>query len=178
MIYNNGELPKNWTINTLKEKHTSEPANPDIANAFFRAGYIEIWGRGTLNIVDDCKKAGLPEPKFTDEWGGLAIIFYAGNSSEKKGNKFGEKSPDKTIKDTVKDTTKDTIKDTVKYLSKNELKIYGILKRNPKITSVGLSEIIGINLRNTKKNIEKLKEKGLVKRIGPTKGGYWEIINN
>ncbi len=45
MIYNNGELPENWTIETLTDKHTSEPANPDIAKAFFRAGYIEILGQ-------------------------------------------------------------------------------------------------------------------------------------
>jgi ATP-dependent DNA helicase RecG len=181
MIYNNGELPKNWTVETLKQKHTSEPANPDIAHAFFRAGYIEIWGRGTINIVEDCKKAGLPEPKFTNEWGGLAIIFYAEKTRDSSGkirDKFSEKIFDKKTKNTVKDTIRDTVKDTVKFLSKNEHKIYEIFKHNPKITSVELSEIIGINLRNTKKNIEKLKEKGLIKRIGPAKGGYWKIMED
>ena len=39
-------------------------ANPDIAKAFFRAGYIEHWGRGTVNIIEYCKQAGLPEPDF------------------------------------------------------------------------------------------------------------------
>ncbi|MCD4772279.1 MAG: hypothetical protein K8R41_02715, partial [Bacteroidales bacterium] len=52
-----------------KIKHTSEPANPDIAEAFFRAGYIEIWGRGTVNIVDYCTQVGLPEPTFEGKWG-------------------------------------------------------------------------------------------------------------
>jgi ATP-dependent DNA helicase RecG len=31
---------------------------------------IEAWGRGTIKIVDECKKAGLPEPEFREEFGG------------------------------------------------------------------------------------------------------------
>ena len=41
MIWNFGELPANWTIDTLQKKHSSIPHNPDISNAFFRIGYIE-----------------------------------------------------------------------------------------------------------------------------------------
>ncbi|MCD6115569.1 putative DNA binding domain-containing protein, partial [bacterium] len=61
LIWNSGHLPDTWTVETLKQKHPSLPANPDIANTFFRAGYIEIWGRGTLNVVNYCVDAGLPE---------------------------------------------------------------------------------------------------------------------
>ncbi len=39
-ISNSGTLPQGWTVETLKKHHKSEPANPDIANVFFRAGYI------------------------------------------------------------------------------------------------------------------------------------------
>lgn len=44
MIWNYGELPENWTIDTLQKKHSSVPHNPDISNAFFRIGYVESWG--------------------------------------------------------------------------------------------------------------------------------------
>ena len=83
MIYNSGELPKNWTIENFKVKHKSEPANPDIANAFFRAGYIEVWGRGTLNIVNYCKEAGLPEPDFEYD-SGVTTIFKTSQKVEEK----------------------------------------------------------------------------------------------
>lgn len=36
---------------------------------------IEAWGRGTIHIVDECKKAGLPEPEFREEFGGLSVHF-------------------------------------------------------------------------------------------------------
>jgi predicted HTH transcriptional regulator len=38
-----------------------------------------------------------------------------------------------------------------------------------------LSEIIGISQTAIENNITKLKEKGLLKRIGPAKGGHWEV---
>lgn len=64
MIWNDGLLPENWTISNLTQKHSSKPFNPDIANAFFRSGYIESWGRGTLKIIEKCQEAGLPRPKY------------------------------------------------------------------------------------------------------------------
>jgi ATP-dependent DNA helicase RecG len=51
-----------------------------------------------------------------------------------------------------------------------------LIADNPIITIEELSSKIGINLRNTKNNIASLKEKGLLKRIGPDKGGHWEVI--
>ncbi len=50
------------TVQDLKKKHSSRPHNPILASAFFKGGLIEAWGRGTLKIVDECIKAGLPEP--------------------------------------------------------------------------------------------------------------------
>ena len=41
MLWNPGELPPDWTVAKLKAKHASRPFNPDVANAFFRAGMIE-----------------------------------------------------------------------------------------------------------------------------------------
>ncbi|MDE6728247.1 MAG: hypothetical protein K2J80_09970 [Oscillospiraceae bacterium] len=45
-ISNNCASPREWTIDTLLHPHKSIPFNPSIANVFYRAGYIEAWGRG------------------------------------------------------------------------------------------------------------------------------------
>jgi len=75
MIWNEGKLPENWTVEKLLQKHSSKPHNPDIANAFFRAGYIEAWGRGTIKIVEQCRKHGLPTPEFKNEGSDFWVIF-------------------------------------------------------------------------------------------------------
>jgi len=75
MIWNEGRLPENWTVEKLLQKHSSKPYNPDIANAFFRAGYIEAWGRGTIKIVEQSIKHGLPTPEFKNAGSDFWIIF-------------------------------------------------------------------------------------------------------
>jgi len=78
-----------------------------------------------------------------------------------------------------KDTEKDTVKDTEQgslILQDNEKKALEEIRKNPRITAEQLSKILGINLRNTKKYFANLKKKGLLRRIGPDKGGHWEVL--
>lgn len=46
-----------------------------IADVFYKAAYIEALGHGTVKMVDECKKAGLPEPNFEEESGGMLVPF-------------------------------------------------------------------------------------------------------
>jgi len=75
MIWNFGELPANWTIDTLQKKHSSIPHNPDISNAFFRIGYIEAWGRGIRKMNEQCAATGLPAPQYYYESSGFWVVF-------------------------------------------------------------------------------------------------------
>jgi ATP-dependent DNA helicase RecG len=75
MIWNYGQLPEDWTVENLKQKHSSIPYNPDIANAFFRAGFVESWGRGTIKIIKQYKKHGLPKPEFENSGKDFWVIF-------------------------------------------------------------------------------------------------------
>jgi ATP-dependent DNA helicase RecG len=75
MLWNAGSLPHETTIEQLKEKHSSHPPNKNIADIFFKAGYIEAWGRGINKIIEACNKAGLPEPDIKETQGGVQITF-------------------------------------------------------------------------------------------------------
>jgi len=55
-------------------------------------------------------------------------------------------------------------------------KILEAIKKNPKITQNEFVEITGLTRRGIEWNLAKLKEKGIIKRIGPAKGGHWEVI--
>ena len=56
-LWNPGALPPDWTLDKLMATHASAPHNPGIANAFFRAGMVEAWGRGIGSIVRACEAA-------------------------------------------------------------------------------------------------------------------------
>jgi ATP-dependent DNA helicase RecG len=53
------------------------PYNPLIANAFFRAGLIEAWGRGIYKIISECEMFGVASPKFNCDFSGLMVEFEA-----------------------------------------------------------------------------------------------------
>ncbi len=74
-LWNPGALPEELTIEELKIAHSSYPRNRNIANVFFKAGYIESWGRGTNKIIDACIEADLPEPIIEEEQGGISVTF-------------------------------------------------------------------------------------------------------
>lgn len=77
-ISNDCIFPVGWTVETLMEKHRSQPYNPSIANGFFRAGYVETWGRGIEKIWDACKKHGIPKPEYCLHPEDIMVKFMAG----------------------------------------------------------------------------------------------------
>jgi len=84
-IWNDGELEK-LSIEDLYQEHDSYQRNPIIADIFYRAGYIETWGRGTLMIIEETTKNGLPKPTFQNRQGGFEVIFQRNTTqlSDKK----------------------------------------------------------------------------------------------
>ena len=153
MFWNNGRLPDEWTIKNLTSKHSSQPFNPDIANAFFRAGMIEAWGRGIEKMQEDCKADGVPEPSLRYEKTGLWVEFE-NRVSEKSSEKGSEKSSEKSSE-----------------------KILALMRDNPQMTTLEIAESIGITTRAIEKQIAKLKDKGFIERIGPDRGGHW-VVNS
>ncbi|MFQ5793721.1 MAG: ATP-binding protein [Candidatus Bipolaricaulia bacterium] len=75
VLFNSGGLPAPLRLEDLKQPHPSVPRNRKIAEMFFYAGLIEQWGSGIQKMLDECAKAGLPEPEFEERTGGLWLTF-------------------------------------------------------------------------------------------------------
>ncbi len=78
IFWNEGQLPENWTIDNLLKKHPSKPFNPDVANALFRCGYIESWGRGMFKMINECFKAEISPPLYYYDMSGFWVEFFNG----------------------------------------------------------------------------------------------------
>jgi ATP-dependent DNA helicase RecG len=74
-ITNPGDLHFGITPEKLTVPHESKPWNPIIANVFYRAGIIERWGSGTLNIMDWCKENANPVPTWHEQAGSVYVTF-------------------------------------------------------------------------------------------------------
>jgi ATP-dependent DNA helicase RecG len=65
-----------------------------------------------------------------------------------------------------------------KTVEKTVEKIITAIEKNPYVTIKQLQEVTGLTRRGVEWQISKLKEKKIIERIGPDKGGYWKIIDN
>lgn len=92
-------------------------------------------------------------------------------STLKTREKNTKKTREKTRgKSTLKSREKSTLKGTLKIVME-------IIASNPDITLDKIAEQLGKNPRGIDKHIKNLREQGLIRRIGPDKGGHWEITN-
>ena len=141
------------TISRIRREMVSERRNELIAELFHRAHFIERWGRGINLILSK-------EPK---------TIF------KEVGTHFITVFKRKNVDEIASSTPQKGVEEGVENLSANEGIIYRLIKNNPSISK----REITINGRMSKKtvdyNINKLKQKGILRRIGPDKGGYWQV---
>ena len=50
------------------------------------------------------------------------------------------------------------------------------MSENPKITRHELALFLFINDNAVKQQIAKLEQKQIIRRVGPDKGGHWEVL--
>ena len=68
------------------------------------------------------------------------------------------------------------VEKVVETVTPNQEKILESIKENAFISANKLSKQMGISHRKVQENIQKLKEMNKLKRVGPDKGGHWEIV--
>ena len=76
----------------------------------------------------------------------------------------------------VKPKTVEKNIETVEKSVKTVEKIIKILSNNPTTTVRELSEMLSLSRRGVEEQIKSLKQKGIIRRIGPDKGGHWQVI--
>ena len=81
------------------------------------------------------------------------------------------------LKSDVVDTTQKTIQKTTQKLTAQQHAVLDYLSEHPSASRKEIAENIGnITESGVKYNLGRLQQTGLIRRIGPDKGGYWEII--
>lgn len=150
-IWNDGALPEEITLESLKHVHSSHPRNPLIADVCFKGGLIDSWGRGTVRIIETCKEAGLPEPELTERDGGFLVTLFKDNLTEEQLLKLG--------------------------LNERQIKAVQYVKERRKITNKEYQEINDISNRTATNELKELVEKfGLLGMSGAGAGTFYELL--
>ena len=80
-----------------------------------------------------------------------------------------------TIQKSIQKTTEET-ESNQKSMQKSMQKILEIIAITPDITLSEMANRLGMTRNGVDKNIRKLKDQGIICRVGPDKGGHWEIV--
>ena len=96
--------------------------------------------------------------------------------TKEDGGKTGGKVGGDVVENIVENITENIVDGIVEKLSTTRAKIVRIIWKNPNATAQSISKEINIASRNVQEHLRELQEQGVIRRIGPDKGGHWEII--
>ena len=114
---------------------------------------MEKAGTGIQRVTDACIKNN---NKINFEFSDSFWVTMHSNVTDEVGEKVGEKVGDN--------------------LTANQKKIIDAIKNNNSVSAKKLASKVGISQRKVEENLAKLKLMGILKRIGPAKGGHWQVI--
>ena len=153
-IVNPGALPKGLSVRELGT--VSIRRNQIIADLFSRLHKVERTGMGIRKMKEAMRKAGLPKPEFhADTF--FRAVFY--------------RSPEYALKETTGEKTREKTRE------KRVEKILALLRSDPSLTTADLAQATSLTVKGVEWNLKKLKDAGRIRRVGPDKGGYWEVVD-
>lgn len=152
-ISNECVFPSDWTMESLLQRHQSRPYNPKIARAFFRAGYIESWGRGIQKIFEVCNEYGALQPEYVVHSEDIMLKLAAVSISDKHVLKLDSKAENTALK----------------------MKIVEYLQNQPTATQKELQEALNETRTHIQKIVKELVGEGKIERKGGKRFGYWEV---
>jgi ATP-dependent DNA helicase RecG len=186
-----GDLHFGLTPEALSREHESKPWNPLIADAFYRRGIIETWGRGTLKIARLMREQGLEPPVVTVRTGAVVLTFDVTAARAARGwpadpqiGLVTGKTPGKTGPD-----------DTQPRPSRNQAGenaginaginagktpdvILALLREQPGLNLPEIAMQLGKSESAVERAVRKLRESGRLERIGSRKSGQWRVIED
>ena len=156
-----GKLPGQVKPSNIRNTHFSR--NPKIA-AFLKAyHYVKEFGEGMDRICREQEANGAQVPSFrTDDF----ILKITVPKVNEKVNEKRQQLIEKLIEKAKANGDK---------LTENRITILELMIDNPYVSVVELAKTIGISVNSIMRNIDYLRGKYL-RRVGPDKGGFWEII--
>jgi ATP-dependent DNA helicase RecG len=108
---------------------------------------LKLYGSGIARIKDECRSHGVIEPRFEEFVHGFRVTLY-------------KEKPDAPVNAPLNELQTEILK---------------CIKSDSKISYDELSSKLGKNRTTIMRNIKKLKEQNLLKRVGSDKAGYWEV---
>lgn len=155
---NPGTFPGGSQAEDFLKRPQSKPLNKDIADVFYKSGEMEAWGRGIVNIVGECKKAGMPKPEFEIHPDFVCVtIRFKESLSPRLTDQGGP------INGPINGPLNGPIKE-----------VYDLINTNQGITRPAIMTLTGKGRTSITRYLSELVDKGYIEHQGSKKtGGYY-----
>ena len=168
-IYRDRIVTENWNIPYVYgpiNLQTMRPhrKNPKIANVFSQMGIVEELGSGMRKMFKYTPLYANGKEPIIEEQNVYRIEIPYVPTLQGSDVDTTQKT---TLKSTLKSALKGTRKDIVR-----------IMSESPYVTIPQIAEQLKLNVRGIAKHIKNLQNEGIIKRIGPDKGGHWEVVED
>lgn len=134
-------------------------------------GYIESWGRGIQEIRDICKENGNPSPEFKVDADAVFVTFYPLEKISKTNASDGQEKVHEKFTESADGSQKKFTENV-----NGSQKILELIKTNENLTTQDMADKRGISRRAVAKQIARMQEDGIIRRVGADKGGHWEVL--
>lgn len=154
-LWNYGLLPEELTPADLLKKHSSYPRNHNIANVFYKAGFVESWGRGYKKIAEEFDRAKMSLPLIEETGGGVMAIIQRKTMDEviaERGSNVGDLSETK--------------------LTARQRVIISIIQSNPAVSAKQMS----VTSRTIERDLSVMQKAGIIRHEGKDNAGVWVVL--
>ena len=181
-----GKLPVGQTVEKMREGY-SKVRNEALAMSFSYMHLIERWGTGMLRIAEMIREAGLGDLEIIDGGTELRFNIYrkhdAGQTpkAEQVSGQNAGQTPGQTPEieqasgQNAGQTPEENIQEELLKLSSDEKTVLKVLQTSPQIIVRDIAQQLEFSRSAVSRLMRKLKDKGIIERIGSNRKGYWKI---
>ncbi len=164
---------------------TSDARNAKIFNIFSLVKIGERSGMGLSQLYGNWEEAGYARPQLSESFNPertkveieVEVAEKVAESRSQVAEKVAEK-PDQVaekVAEKYTETRSEYTEKATEKLSETEERIVALIQSNAHITQKMLSEAIGLTRQYVGRCMDSLQSRNIIRRIGPDKGGYWEV---
>lgn len=152
-LWNEGELPEGYNTEVLLGSHLSKPRNKLIASVFYKAGFIENWGRGIDKVKVAFRAENLVLPTFESAFGGTLVVIPRNVEEQAPIDLDGLQ------------------------LTERQQQILSFIIEENTILAIQLAERLNVSRRTINRELALMQKEGILSREGSNQHGHWVVVN-
>lgn len=182
-IDNVGRPPRTWTVTALLGRHTSRPNNPALVGALRHLGVIDGWGNGIGSMRLLCMEAGAAEPIYELHDDETTVCFPIDADSMLTSSVAAVSAPSPTAPQPISPAELPEVQTAARAralqqdvsLTLNDEKVLAMIDIDGRLTAPRIAKNLNISESTVRRSFRRLRELGLIVRVGSDKSGFWQV---